>query len=129
MNASPIAVPVPAPVVIVVTTRPVKALIKPRPSKARRLKQLDKPVVATAQLRNVWSAKFVGGPHDGQSATSGQGPDEVVGALIRRTADSYDTADEIVDFFASLFGHDPARTPDAHLARAVRLAAKNKKRI
>lgn len=120
-----------APITIVVTTHPTMVERMPGRAKRRRLKKRGQPVVASAQIRNLFSAKFVGGPHDRESVSGHYSADEAVGALIRQAvnSDSYETADQVLDFFASLFGHDPLRTPDVQLARAVRMAAKNPRRI
>jgi hypothetical protein len=120
--------PIPAPVQIVVTTRPV-AVVRER--KVLRLKKDGGPttVAAPGQIRQRFSARFVGGPHDGETVRGATSSDQAVGQLIRQAANSYATADEIIDFVSSLFGHDPARTADEHLARAVRMAAKNPLRV
>jgi hypothetical protein len=116
-----------APITIRVRSYPEPIFAPSNPGKERRLKSADLPASA-ARIRQRWSAEFVGGPHHGASVRGELTPDEAVGALIRRCANEYQTADELLDFFASLFGHNPARSTDAHLARAVRLAAKNPRR-
>lgn len=129
MNTPTSATPIPAPVRIVVTVRPTVVSALPPRDRRRRLLRREVTPTAEATIGNRWTAEFVGGPHHGERASGHHTPDEAVGALIRECANAYDTADDILDFFASLFGHHPHRSADVHLARSVRMAGKNPRRI
>jgi hypothetical protein len=112
----------------------IRVSVRPTPVVGRQnAKTLRKKepaaVVAVAKLRPRFAAEFVGGPHSGLSVGGHLTPDEAVAALIRRAANTYETADDVLDFFASLFGVHPKRTPDVQLARAVRFANRHPMRL
>lgn len=129
MNTPTHATPVPAPVRIVVTIRPTVVSALPPRDRRRRLLQHGVTPTTEASIGNRWAAEFVGGPHHGERVAGFHTPDEAIGALIRECANAYDTADDVLDFFATLFGHNPHRSADVHLARSVRMAGKNPRRI
>jgi hypothetical protein len=117
---------------IVVTLWPTEVMPKAKPAKPRRTKS-GKTYLPPAKLptrtRLRYAAEFVGGPHSGAAVVGKYRPDEAIGALLRQTANTYETADEVLDFVADLFGSHPDRSPAEQLGRAVRLAAKSPRRL
>lgn len=56
-------------------------------------------------------------------------PDDAIGALIRLFVCQFETHDEVIGFIAGLFGNLDHRTAEVTLARAVRFANTNPKRL
>jgi hypothetical protein len=76
--------------------------------------------------RYRWRAEVTAfGGHPPHAVESQVGPDEAIGALVRALADRCETADDVLDLVASLFGDLAYRPADLQLGRAIRLAARH----
>jgi hypothetical protein len=80
------------------------------------------------RLRYRWRAELV---FDNRPSFAVEGytePDAAIGALIREAVSTCETHEEVVEFFASMFGDTAIRSADVTLSRAVRYAAGSRHR-